>query len=857
MSGFAVALVGQRSDEGGNMRKIWAILEVSALILALSGLTDGIVVAATPGSVHPIVVSAVGTSPPADQQVQQARARFATQSLLPHAGQSESLTHPDQDAMGSAMASRFGASARTGVAKTHAQQPASTVAGLDVSNHQGNVNWSQVAGLGAAFAYAKTTEGTYYTSPSFGQQYNGSYQAGLIRGAYHFAIPNNSTGAAQADYFVADGGGWSADGRTLPGMLDLEYNPYGTECYGLNTGQMVTWVASFDSEYHLLTGRWPDIYTSSDWWSTCTGNSAAFSQESLSIASWSSNPPALPRSWTTHTFWQWADSGSFPGDQEWFDGDRPALVDFALGTTAGAFTALNPTRVLDTRTGNGAPEKAVAPWNKVTLRVTGLHGVPASGVSAVALNVTATATTAPGFLTVYPDGVTRPMASNLNYEPMRPVANLVIIPVGADGMITLFNGSVGTAQFIADLSGYYSSGKPSAAGTFGAVGPVRVLDTRIGAGAPSTAVRPWQSVSVQIAGTHGIPRSGVAAVVLNLTATQAAAAGYLTAYPDSGKPPVVSNLNFRPAQTIADLAVVPVGADGRIAFLNGSSGTVQIIADLAGYYLSGPAVASGTLQPVSLKRVLDTQIGLGAPARAVPPNGSISLQVTGVAGVVATGVSALIASVTVVSPGAAGYLTAYPAGYPRPNASAIDFAPGQTVANLVVVPVGAGGRVQFTNTSGGTVQLLVDFIGYFVGVPARAPQTSPCNSVPPDPAGTAITRWDPITLCVLSSLGRSASDLADVDTLIVNESGGDPNAINLYDINAQQGHPSEGLIQVIQPTFDQYRSAQLPNNLYDPAANLYAGLNYAVQTYGSIHNIPGLVSLRNGGGYQGYVRTRR
>ena len=110
--------------------------------------------------------------------------------------------------------------------------------GMDVSSYQGNVNWSAAWNNGARFAYVKATEGTYYTNPSFAQQYNGSYTVGMIRGSYHFARPDTTTGAAQANYFVDPGGGWSKDGRTLPGALDIEYNPYGATCYGLSQSSM-------------------------------------------------------------------------------------------------------------------------------------------------------------------------------------------------------------------------------------------------------------------------------------------------------------------------------------------------------------------------------------------------------------------------------------------------------------------------------------------------------------------------------------------------------------------------------------------------------------------------------------------
>jgi GH25 family lysozyme M1 (1,4-beta-N-acetylmuramidase) len=131
---------------------------------------------------------------------------------------------------------------------------------------------------GISFVYIKATEGTGYLNPYFSQQYEGSYKAGLIRGSYHFARPDVSSGAAQADYFVAHGGGWSADGKTLPGALDIEYNPYGQTCYGMSHASMVEWVKSFSDTYHTKTKRYPVIYSTTNWWAECTGNSGAFGE---------------------------------------------------------------------------------------------------------------------------------------------------------------------------------------------------------------------------------------------------------------------------------------------------------------------------------------------------------------------------------------------------------------------------------------------------------------------------------------------------------------------------------------------------------------------------------------------------
>jgi GH25 family lysozyme M1 (1,4-beta-N-acetylmuramidase) len=206
-------------------------------------------------------------------------------------------------------------------------QAATYVLGMDVSSYQGNVAWQTAYNNGARFAYVKATEGTSYTNPYFAQQYNGSYNVGMIRGAYHFARPNISGGTTQADYFAAHGGGWSADGKTLPPALDIEYNPYsGGECYGLSQSGMVSWVKAFSNEMYAKYRKYPMIYTTLDWWTTCTGNSSAFaSTNPFWIAKYSSTPPTPPAGTATWTMWQYASSGTFPGDQDEFNGSYTQL----------------------------------------------------------------------------------------------------------------------------------------------------------------------------------------------------------------------------------------------------------------------------------------------------------------------------------------------------------------------------------------------------------------------------------------------------------------------------------------------------------------------------------------------------
>ncbi|MFC9233879.1 lysozyme [Streptomyces decoyicus] len=238
-------------------------------------------------------------------------------------------THPGQDWAGSQIARHEGTAAGTA---PPASSPAASVEGVDVSSHNGNVAWPTLWNGGVRFAYVKATESTGYTNPYFAQQYNGSYNAGMIRGAYHFATPDTSSGAAQANYFVDHGGGWSRDGRTLPGALDMEYNPYGATCYGLSAAGLVNWMKDWFATYKARTGRDAVIYTSTSWWKQCTGNSAAFgSVNPLWVPRYGSSVGELPAGWGFHTIWQYTSTGPTVGDHNRFNGALDRLRALANG----------------------------------------------------------------------------------------------------------------------------------------------------------------------------------------------------------------------------------------------------------------------------------------------------------------------------------------------------------------------------------------------------------------------------------------------------------------------------------------------------------------------------------------------
>jgi GH25 family lysozyme M1 (1,4-beta-N-acetylmuramidase) len=224
------------------------------------------------------------------------------------------------------------------VAVTVAPAQAATVAGVDISHYQGSINWTSVRNSGIEFAYIKATESNNYKDPAFNTNYVASYNAGVIRGAYHFARPAASSGAVQANYLASNGGAWSADSRTLPAAVDLENNPSGAQCYGLSQASMRTWIADFLNTYRSRTGRYAVIYTTTNWWNTCTGSYTGFwANHPLWLARWASTPGTLPAGAPVWSFWQYTSTGAVSGiagnvDRDYWNGTRARLVALANNT---------------------------------------------------------------------------------------------------------------------------------------------------------------------------------------------------------------------------------------------------------------------------------------------------------------------------------------------------------------------------------------------------------------------------------------------------------------------------------------------------------------------------------------------
>lgn len=250
-------------------------------------------------------------------------------------------------------------------------------------------------------------------------------------------------------------------------------------------------------------------------------------------------------------------------------GRADVIVDFVGYYQPGSgdrFSPVAPTRLVDTRATGGA----VPGGTTRTVKVAGVNGIPADA-RAVAVNLTSTDTTSNSYVLAYPDPAKRPVASNLNPEPGKDKSNQAIVPVGPNGTITLYN-NAGSTHLVVDAVGYYGK---NATALFTPMAPKRLADTRttgkLAPGGTTTAA--------------GLPSTATGAV-LNVTATDTTAPGFLTVYGYGAARPQASSLNTLPGLTVPNHVTTPV-AGGRVSVYNSGAGANHVITDLLGYFSQG------------------------------------------------------------------------------------------------------------------------------------------------------------------------------------------------------------------------------------------------------------------------------
>jgi hypothetical protein len=298
--------------------------------------------------------------------------------------------------------------------------------------------------------------------------------------------------------------------------------------------------------------------------------------------------------------------------------------------------------------------------------------------------------------------------------------------------------------------------------TYVALSPWRILDTRTNGetlGAGST-------LSLQVAGTRQVP-SAATAVAVNVTVTDTTASSFLAVYPTGTALPLVSNLNWTRGDTLANLAIVPVGSGGAITFYN-AVGRVDLVVDLQGYFVAG-AGPTGEYVPLAPERITDTRSGSGYPNAGAPlgPRSTLDIQVSGEGGIPTEGVAAAVLNVTVTNTTAPSFLSVYPESAVNPGTSSLNWEPGATVANRVVVPVSASGQIRVFNAAG-YVNVIVDVSGYFTA--GAAPVASASLYYPLAPTRVLDTRVSGDKLQAASYVGEQLAGIggiSDVATAVI------------------------------------------------------------------------------------------
>jgi hypothetical protein len=384
----------------------------------------------------------------------------------------------------------------------------------------------------------------------------------------------------------------------------------------------------------------------------------------------------------------------------------PVRIERPMPATPSYFVPINPVRVLDTRTGEGGNVVPLGGGIHTELDVTGVAGLPETGMTAVVMNVAVDQPTAAGFLTAWPSGEARPLVASLNFLPGQTVPNLVTVKVGANGKVDIFN-SAGQTSVIADVMGYYTDSAPPGGGRFTSLTPSRILDTRDGTGRGGVAapISAGTSIDVPVTGVGGVPSSGVSGVALNVTVTDPTSAGFLSAWPAGEPRPFTATHNFVPNLTIGNLVLAKVGTNGRVSIYN-SSGLSHVVADVVGYF----SASGGAFLPVQPTRLLDTRDGTGGVLGQIGPDGSVSVTLAN-GNPVPANATAVIVNVTSVSSSQPSYITAWPTGTARPLAATMNPRPGVPVPNQAYLKLGTDGKLSLYNYQGST-DVVIDLFGY-------------------------------------------------------------------------------------------------------------------------------------------------
>jgi hypothetical protein len=356
---------------------------------------------------------------------------------------------------------------------------------------------------------------------------------------------------------------------------------------------------------------------------------------------------------------------------------------------------VTPVRVFTTLSGAGACRLQPKGW--VDVKVTGIGGVPSTGVGAVALNVTAVRPTAATYLSVYPTGTAFPSTSSVNALAGGVAAGMVIVPVGSNGRVSI-RSSHSPVDVNVDVLGYFTTA--STGSNYSVSAQQKIMDSR-----DTSAMAAKERRKILVAGQFGVPANATG-VLVNVTAASTGTAGNVGVSTAYGTVIGTSTVYYAAGDSSTNRALVALAPDGTIEVYASSQSHARI--DLVGWF--GTGGQDLRYNPLLPGRVLDTRNGTGgvAPLAGGAP---ASLTVEGQRGIPVEA-HAVVGTLTVIRPTVATKTTIWPTGSGQPATA--DFAlPGGTVREGLVSPVlSQEGKVALTVASG-SADATLDVLGYF------------------------------------------------------------------------------------------------------------------------------------------------
>ncbi len=505
-----------------------------------------------------------------------------------------------------------------------------------------------------------------------------------------------------------------------------------------------------------------------------------------------------------------------------------ALPNAALEADQGQYVPIQPYKILDTRDGVGESGGAaeIGPNGSVSdVPVLGQGQIPASGVSAVFISIQEMSATADGYITDYPSNVSNPGHASVSFQSglLGSGSDTVLVaPPGSSGAGTISFTNNGSARIEmgAEVEGYFTDGTNSAPGdTYDGQPWTDLLDTRTGLGTsgvmgqhgPVAPLQPGATMKVAVDGANGVPASAIDAAEIEIGAINGSQSGYLDVSGQEGS--ALRSLSYNFYEKDRYTTILQPDSSGDVTIYNGGAGAVDVQVLLRGYFLFPAAALAGSefvgMVPTT---ICDTRSGCsfngGATTHAVPANGSINIQETGVSGVPSTEVAYVANEINAVAPDATGYLTVDPYGTDSPTTyAAVNFVGGDTgdatYDNTVISSTSISGAITVTNHSPGTVDVVVSARGYWTAPQAPDPPSGVQSSYS---GGQATVTWNPgsdggaaITSYTVTTTSGSTITVAGNDT-VATLPAQSADQVSVYASNAVRSGSSSANVPVIGGT---------------------------------------------------------